>query len=125
MPDSAKLIPIYNSHGEAAAFLVYPHIYSTLGEWIGWVSAERKVYSIYGHFVGHLTKEPRILRKREWGYTEPRQKPPEAPPPIRPPVRVPLSTLMPEIANNMIDVLDEAPQLLPAVDFGDLRDDLD
>lgn len=125
MSDTQKLIPIYNSKGEAAAFLLYPHLYDTQGEWIGWVTSERNVYSIYGHFVGILSNEPRILRQREWAYSQARVKPPEPPPPIRPPAWVPLAPLMAEIKQNFIDVLEEAPDLLPAADFGDLRDDLD
>ncbi|MBN2550073.1 MAG: hypothetical protein JXB15_12995 [Anaerolineales bacterium] len=125
MSDTKKLIPIYNSRGEAAAFLLYPNIYNVHGEWIGWVTQERKVYSIYGHYVGILSNEPRILRQREWAYNEARVKTPEPAPPIRPPLRVPLAPLMAEIRQNYIDVLEEAPDLLPAADFGDLRDDLD
>ena len=106
-------------------FLVYPYIYSASGEWIGWATPERMVFSIYGHFVGTLSNEPRILRKRELSHSEPRRKVPPPPPPILPPSRLPLAPLMAELSLNVMDVLEEAPQLLPSVDFGDLRDDLD
>jgi hypothetical protein len=120
-----KLIPIYTSRGEAAAFLAYPYIYGPGGDWIGWVNIDQKVYSVHGHYVGILTKEPRILRKRESDYLEQRLKPPEPPPQIRMPSRVPLAPLMKEIPFSAIDVLEEAPDLMPPIDFGELRDDMD
>ncbi|MBN1146416.1 MAG: hypothetical protein JXA78_04110 [Anaerolineales bacterium] len=121
-----KMIPIYTSRGDMAAFLLYPYIYNTIGDWIGWVAPDRSVYSVHGHFVGTLSKDPRILRKREWSSaTKPPMKPPPAPPPIRPPVNIPLAPPMAEVAGNMIDVLDEAPELMPSIDFGELRDDME
>jgi len=33
--------------------------------------------------------------------------------------------MMAELPIGTIDVLDERPELLPSVDFGDLRDDMD
>jgi hypothetical protein len=44
---------------------------------------------------------------------------------INPPAHMPLAPLMPELVFGTIDVLLEQPDLLPSVDFGDLRDDMD
>jgi len=125
MSTRTKLIPIYTSRGDVGAFLLYPYIYSAQGEWIGWVTADRSVYSVHGHYVGILDQAPRILRRRESTYNQERRLPPPEPPPIQPPTWVPLAPPLAEVANNMIDVLEEAPQLLPTVDFGDLREDMD
>ena len=125
MVTHTRLIPIYTTSGDVAAFLLYPYIYSATGEWIGWVNANRKVYSVHGHFVGELSKDPRILRKREWTFSEPRHTPPPVPPPIRVPAHVPLARQMPEVSQNTIDVLQEAPDLMPAADYGELREDMD
>lgn len=127
MATKTKLIPIYTSRGDLGAYLLYPYIYSATGEWIGWVASDRSVYSVHGHYVGTLSKDPRILRKREWTSeaAPPRQEIPPPPPPIRPPAHVPLAPQMAEISLNMIDVLEEAPELLPPIDFGELRDDMD
>jgi hypothetical protein len=125
MQGRSKLIPIYTSHGDAGAFLVFPYLYNPEGEWIGWVEADRTVFSVHGHYVGVLTKEPRILRKREWGNALARRIPPPAPPPIRPPAQVPLAPPLAEVPLNMIDVLAEAPDLLPPMDWGELREDMD
>jgi hypothetical protein len=121
----APLIPLYTTHGNLGGYLIYPYLYSAAGEWIGWVTADRMVFSVHGHFAGALSPEMRIVRKREIGDSKPRRTPPPAPPSIRPPARMPLPPQMPELGVNMIDVLDEAPELLPVVDAGDLRDDLD
>ena len=124
IPEQKKLIPIYNSRGEIGALLSFPFIYNLTGEWIGWVTPERTVYSVHGHYVGMLTKDPRIVRKRETATTVQRMTPPARPPAIRPPARLPLAPQLPELGTQMIDVLEDAPDLLPSVDFGDLRDDM-
>ena len=124
MFEQKKLIPIYNSRGEIGALLSFPYIYNLAGEWIGWVTPDRNVYSVHGHYVGTLTKDPRIVRKREVATTVHRKKPPPNPPAIRPPARLPLAPQLPELGTQMIDVLDDAPYLLPSIDFGELRDDM-
>lgn len=106
--------------------MAYPYIYSRSGEWIGLVTSQAEVYSVHGHYVGQLTTEPRILRKMADSYDRPRTKLPERPPQrIRVPPSVPLAPMMAELAYGMIDVLQDEPELMPSVDFGDLREDLD
>lgn len=120
-----RLIAIYTTRGDIGGFLLYPYIYNRMGEWIGWVTPRRQVYSVHGHYVGYLSDEPRILRKQSSGYLKPRQPPPPPPEPILPPPTVPLAPLMPELPIGVLDVLEDRPDLLPAVDFGDLREDMD
>ena len=74
------IIPVYTSRGDAEAFLVYPYLYNRLGEWVGWVTSDRQVYSVLGFFVGELTAEPRIIRKRITASLKPRKVPPANPP---------------------------------------------
>jgi hypothetical protein len=124
MPEQKRLIPIYNSRGEIGALLSFPYIYNLAGEWIGWVTSDRTVYSVHGHYVGTLTKDPRIVRKREMATTVHRKTPPAKPPAIHPPARLPLAPQLPELGTHMIDVLEDAPHLLPSIDFGELRDDM-
>ena len=57
-------IPIYTTPGDWSALLIFPYLYNTLGEWIGWVTADREVFDINGIYVGWLTEEPRILTRR-------------------------------------------------------------
>ncbi len=118
-------IPIYASNGEAGVLLVYPYLFNLLGEWVGWVTPNREVYSTLGFFIGHLTGDPRILRKRNTEEPHPRMPIPPAPPPIKPPAVIPLAPLMSEVSFDTVDVLWECPQELHTVDTGELRDDMD
>jgi hypothetical protein len=123
---SAFFVPVYTSHGEALAFLAYPYLFNTSGEWIGFVTPERAVYSVHGHYVGDLTDDPRILRRASDSYDRPRLKLP--PPPqgkFYPPANVPVAPMMAELRFGFIDVLQDCFDLLPPVDFGDLRPDMD
>jgi hypothetical protein len=122
---SQKLVVIFTTSGDTGAFLLYPHVFNRQGEWIGWVTPTRQVYSVHGHYVGWLSDEPRVLRKQSSGYLKPRLAPPSRPSAITPPATVPLPPMMPEVPIGSFDVLEESPELMPSVDFGDLRDDMD
>jgi hypothetical protein len=119
------LIPIYNSKGDVEAFLVYPYLHNRSGEWIGWVTPTRQVYSVLGYYVGYLSDEPRILRKRATSTLKPQLCPPAAPRRIFPPATVPLAPLMRELTYSIIDILLEEPERLHAIDSGEQRQDLD
>jgi hypothetical protein len=119
------LIPIYNTKGDAEAFLSYPYLHNRNGDWIGWVTPKREVYSVLGYYVGYLTDEPRILRKRVTATLKPRLQPPAPPKRLSPPATVPLAPMMKEITYSIVDVLLEEPERLHALDVGELREDLD
>jgi hypothetical protein len=101
-------------------------LYNKQGEWIGWISPDRHVFSVHGHYVGWLADGPRILRKLADGFVYPKR---EIPHPndmqIKTLATVPLAPLMSELTIGIIDVLLEQPELLPPVDFGELREDMD
>ena len=120
-----KLIPIYTTRGDAEAFLSYPYIFNRLGDWIGWVTPNREVYSVLGYFVGHLTDDPRILRKRATNTLLPRLKPPPPPGKVYPPATIPLPPMMRELTHSQIDVLLDEPERLHARDSGEFREDMD
>jgi hypothetical protein len=120
-----KRIPIYTTSGDLGAYLVYPHLFNRLGEWIGFVTPQREVYSVLGHYVGKLTNDPRILRRRSYDYSKPRQTPPPPQSRITVPATVPLAPLMPELPFSMIDVLEDEPERLSTIDFDELREDMD
>jgi len=119
------LIPVYNSKGDAEAFLAYPYLHNRNGDWIGWVTPTRLVYSVLGYYVGYLTDEPRILRKRVTSTLQPRLSPPAAPRKIFPPATVPLAPMMRELTYGTVDILLEEPERLHAIDSGEKREDLD
>jgi hypothetical protein len=120
-----RLIPIYTTRGDLGAFLRYPYIYNPQGEWVGFVTPNRDVYSVLGHYIGWLTDDPRILRKRSYDFLSPRvtSLPPQ--PRVRVPATVPLPPMMSELTYTHIDVLEEEPERLSTVDFDELREDMD
>ena len=118
------LIPIYNSKGDADAFLEYPYLFNRNGDWIGFVTPRREVYSVLGYYVGYLTNEPRILRKLSTATLKPRLPVPPAPEKAYPPATIPLAPLMRELLHSTIDVLAEEPERLHPLDAGELREDL-
>ena len=64
MDTNNRPIPIYTTSGDPEAFLVFPHIFNQSGDWIGWITSDRQVYSVYGKYVGWIADGPRIFRKR-------------------------------------------------------------
>lgn len=125
MASQRTVIPIYTSRGDAAAFLVYPRIYNRAGEWIGFVTSQREVYSVHGQYVGWLTDDPRVLAKRTRSYSHPHQQPPSGPRKVSVPAMAPLAPLMAELRFDTIDVLMEEPELMPTLDVGEILEDMD
>ena len=119
------IVPIYTSRGDPDAYLVYPHLYNRMGEWIGWVTAERQVYSVLGYFVGELTAEPRIVRKRITASLRPRKTPPPPPERLLVPPTIPLPPMMADLRFGVMDVLLEEPERLHTLDAGEDRQDID
>lgn len=125
MTKTRRLIPIYTTSGDVGAYLVYPHLYNRRGEWIGWVTTDREVYSVLGNYIGWLTDDPRILRKRSYDFSNPRKTAPAPQPRIRVPATSPLAPMMAELSFTTIDVLEEEPDRLSTLDFDELREDMD
>ena len=119
------LIPIYTTKGDAEAFLLYPYLFNRSGDWIGFVTPKREVYSILGNYVGTLTNDPRIVGKRMTSTFKPRLEPPAKPERVYPPATVPLPRMMPELSYSLIDILLDAPERLHTIDAGESRQDLD
>lgn len=126
MTENQKIIPVYTTKGDLEAYLLYPHLYSRQGEWIGVVASDRQVYSVHGHYVGWLGDGPRVLRKMADSFDRGRisvPRPKELK--IRPPALSPLAPMMSELTFGTVDVLQDQPELLPSVDFGEMREDMD
>lgn len=122
-PNNFPVIPVYTSRGDAEAFLSYPYLFNRMGEWIGWVTPQQDVYSVLGFYVGQLTSDPRIIRRR---YDNPieRKEPPPRPLRLQMPSNVPLARMMADISNEAIDVLEEESERLHTTDAGELREDM-
>ena len=121
----ARIIPIYSSRGEADAYLVFPSLFNRSGEWIGCVTPRKEVYSVLGNYVGFLTNDARIVRKRAEDATRPRIKAQPAPGRLVTPAHTPLAPLMSDLPHGLVDVLAEEPERLHTADTGELRNDLD
>ncbi len=124
MPQTG-LIPIYTTKGDAEAFLSYPYLFNRNGDWIGFITPQKEVYSVLGNYVGALTSEPRIVSKRTTSTLRPRLKPPPRPQKVYPPANIPLPPMMAELSHSVIDVLQDAPERLHTMDTGEQRQDMD
>ena len=120
-----KVVPLYTTKGDVAAYLSYPHIYNQLGEWVGFCTREREVYSVLGNYAGYLSDDQRILRQRSSSVTRQRLQPPARPPRLSPPAMVPLAPMMRELTQSTVDVLYDEPERLHTADMGELRPDLE
>ena len=125
MDNRRTFIPVYSSKGDTEAYLVYPYLYNSRGEWIGFVTREREVYSVYGQYVGWLSDDPRVLRKRTYSYDKPKLIPPPRPERLHVPALGPLAPMMPELTYDVIDILLDDPARLPTLDQGEQKKDLD
>ena len=120
-----NIIPIYTTNGDPEAFLQYPYLFNRTGEWVGFVTPKRDVYSVLGEYIGTLTNDPRIVRKRSTATLQSRLEPPLPPNKINLPANIPLAPMMPELTHALIDVLLDMPERLHTLDAGDSRQDMD
>jgi hypothetical protein len=120
-----KLIPLYTSKGDVEAFLSYPYIFNRTGDWIGFITPKKEVYSVLGFYVGYLTDDKRIIGRRATNTLKPRLQPPPHPGKVYPPATVPLAPMMRELTHSQIDVLLDEPERLHTLDSGEFRQDLD
>lgn len=120
-----KAIPIYTTEGDWSALMVFPFVFNSQGEWVGWVTSDRQVYDVDGLYVGWLTSDPRVLRRRTYDQPLPRKTPPVAPEHIRPPATVPLPPMMADLPFENVDVLLEEPERLHTIDTGEMKEDVD
>jgi hypothetical protein len=114
---------LYTTHGDMAAFLIYPYLFNPTGEWIGFAASNRDVYNLEGIYVGVISSDQRILRKKYLESNPPLRKVPGAPPKVRVPGSVPLPPQMAELSFDFFDVLEEKPELLHTMDHGEFRPD--
>jgi len=115
---------IYNTSGDWMATLVGQHIFDSRGEYIGFVEGT-SAYTRDGEWVGDVSKDGRVLRKRT-GKTKPLHPNPLAKPTTKPsnlPGRAPLPPQTGDIGYDLIDVLEEDPEVFKRL--SDRRADMD
>ncbi|MBN1264409.1 MAG: hypothetical protein JXA25_02870 [Anaerolineales bacterium] len=118
-------IPIYTTPGDFSAIMMYPYLYNIQGEWIGWVQKDKSVYNVEGAYVGWITDGPRIVRQRVNGSNGHHATIPPIPEKIQSIANAPLPPMMSELPYNLIDVLEDAPELLHTIDTGMKKKDMD
>ena len=102
------MIPIYRSDGEWVAVYDKGHLFSVEQEWVGFVVG-REVFDPSGEYLGFLSDDCRLLRKRtmqELAYHSP---PPRPPRPILP-ANAPLAPLLRILPYHIIDMFEEYPE---------------
>jgi hypothetical protein len=125
MPDkpAEKPVFIFDTRGEWYATKLGTYIFSSRGEYVAFVEGE-DVYRRDGEWLGRLSKDGRILRKRSERRNElHKNRPPEPAKPEKLPARAPLPPMMAELNYSMVDVLDEDPDIFKKM--SELRPDMD
>jgi hypothetical protein len=121
--DPNKPAFIFDTYGDWQATKIGNYLFSPRGEYIGYVEDE-DVYKRDGEWIGRLSKDGRILRKRTERRREFHPNPPAVPPrPEKLPPRAPLPPMMAELNFSTIDVLEEDPGIFKQI--SDLRPDID
>ena len=118
--------PIYNSRGEWVALLADVCLYNPRGEWVGYISRSGQVFSVIGKYVGWLSRDFRILRKKTQDQTIPTSPPPPHPAlKLRVPDHVPLPPMMADVPFDTFDVMCDEPERLHNLDDDPDAQDMD
>ena len=114
--------PIYRSDGQWVAVYEKGHLHNVDGEWLGFVIG-REVFDPGGLYVGFLSDDRRLLRKRALSDDPPRVPAPPEPGRLKTPGNVPLAPLLRELPFQIIDVFAELPERIAFI--SETRPDMD
>ncbi len=113
---------IWNTYGDWMATLIDGNIWDLTGTRVAWLDGE-DVYTNDGEWVGKLSKDCRVLRKRAAKRPPLRNDSPPAPPKPNMPARAPLPPSFSELTYSTVDVLEEDPDVFKRL--SDKRADMD
>jgi len=116
------MIPIYQSNGEWVAAYVDGHLFNVDREWLGFVLG-REVFDPVGRYLGFLSDDRRLLRKRSLRRRPPKLEPPPPPPRPKMPATMPFAPMMRQLPYQIIDLFEEYPEKLIYV--SETRPDID
>ncbi len=116
------MIPIYRTDGDWVAVYENGHLFNVDAVWLGFVIG-REVFDTVGQYLGFMSDDRRLLRKRTLGRKIPHMDPPPKPKRPRIPATFPLSPLMRELPHHIIDMFEEYPERLVYV--SETRPDMD
>ena len=105
------MVPIYRTDGERVAVYFKGQVFNVDGEWIGF-AVGRDVYDTGGLYLGFLSDDKRLLRKRTRPADKLRLEPPPRPERPKIPANMPLAPLLPSLPHQIIDMFEEYPERL-------------
>nr|MBN1229630.1 hypothetical protein [Anaerolineae bacterium] len=115
---------IWNTYGDWIATLVDGFVWDHRGTCVAWVEGENKeVFTADGEWIGQISKDSRILRKRTELRRDLHPSPPAFPPRPDLPARAPLPPTFSELPYSIIDVLEEDPDVFKHI--SDRRPDME
>lgn len=115
-----KPIFLYNTAGDWQGTVIGAYIWDPRGDCIGFVEDDGKTkaaYTLDGEWVGTISKDGRILRKRVGSRKplHPRPLPRQTKRPANLPARAPLPPQNAELGFDTVDVLEEEPEVFKRV----------
>lgn len=113
---------IYTTRGDWAATLLGRYIFDRETHWIGWVDADSQVFSVRGEYAGWLSKDFRVLCRRDRMSDVERRQPPPVPPKPDLPHSMPLPPLTADLTYDTVDLFEEAQDLLDPFDMDQVQD---
>jgi hypothetical protein len=116
---------IFTSRGDWGAFLIYPYLFNQTGEWIGWATREKEIFNLDGNYVGMISSDQRIVRKKSLEIIPAKRAVPKPPSKPRIPASIPLPPQMADIPFDLLDVLEDLPDLLHTMDSGEFKPDVE
>jgi hypothetical protein len=117
---------IFDTRGEWHATLIAGCLWDCRGDYVGFVRGENHdVYTAFGEWIGNLTKDGRIIRRRVLNERQTlfKDRPQRPQKPKNLPPRAPLPPLTGDLDYHYIDVLDWDPEVFKSVP--DMKSDLE
>jgi hypothetical protein len=113
---------IYSTAGDLEATRFGDYIFDLRGEWVAWTDGS-EVFTCDGEYVGFLSRDHRILRKRVKPSLPLRDDIPPYPGKPDLPARAPLPPMFAELSYSEVDMFEWDPDVFRRT--SDLRPDLD
>jgi hypothetical protein len=113
---------IWTTAGDWAATRIDNYIWDGSKTWVAWLDGT-DVYTTDGEWIGYLSRDSRILRQRASARKPLRTDIPAKPPKPELPARPPLPPMFMELTFALFDVLEEEPDVFKRI--SDMRPDMD
>jgi hypothetical protein len=122
-PDPNRPQFIRNTYGDWVGTLINRFIWDLRRTCVAWVDEDGEVWKIDGEWIGTLSPDGRIVRRRSDRHRPFRQSMPAVPPIPDLPGRAPLPPAFRELTFSEVDVLEEYPDIFKRI--SDVRPDME